>query len=165
MEMSECGLGRSIEIHEDRVLAEVSRKELLVRQLHFLASEDDETDVPESRPRAKRLGEGAKDGRGRMVDADLLLFEETPKGGDTSFANVEGAEGGAIARLRDGDVIRLDAEAGRLDVLVPASEWEARDIVTADLAAHHEGCGRELFSPFRAAVSGAETGATIFALV
>ena len=38
----------------------------------------------------------------------------------------EAANGGAIAKIRDGDIIRLDAPAGRLDVLVDAAEWAAR---------------------------------------
>ena len=35
-------------------------------------------------------------------------------------------EGGAIGKIRDGDLIRLDAVAGRLDVLVERYEWNAR---------------------------------------
>ena len=75
----------------------------------------------------------------------------------------EAAEGGAIARLRDGDIVRLDAPAGRLDVLVEPHEFMARPLAEADLASYHEGIGRELFAPFRAAVVPADAGATIFA--
>ncbi|GMG85637.1 phosphogluconate dehydratase [Paralimibaculum aggregatum] len=73
----------------------------------------------------------------------------------------EAADGGALARLRDGDVLRLDAGAGRLEVLLDAAELAARTPATADLAASHEGIGRELFGAFRAAVSSAETGAAV----
>jgi len=71
----------------------------------------------------------------------------------------EATDGGGIAKLRDGDVVRLDAPAGRREALVAADEWAARRPVTADLAAYHSGLGRELFAQFRAAVGGAETGA------
>ncbi|MEO0762495.1 MAG: dihydroxy-acid dehydratase, partial [Pseudomonadota bacterium] len=73
----------------------------------------------------------------------------------------EAAEGGAIARLEDGDVVRLDAEAGTLEVLVDAAEFAARAPAEVDLAPSHEGIGRELFAAFRARVGAAETGAAI----
>ena len=77
--------------------------------------------------------------------------------------------GGPLGRVRDGDLIRLDAEAGVLEALVPAAEWEARplteeDIARADLESHHIGTGRELFAMFRATVSAAEEGAATFGL-
>jgi len=76
----------------------------------------------------------------------------------------EAEAGGAIAKIRDGDMIRLDAPAGRLEVLVDAAEWAARSHATLDLKAAHFGIGRELFSAFRATVGRAEQGASIFAL-
>ena len=42
----------------------------------------------------------------------------------------EALAGGPLAKLRDGDVVRLDAPAGRLDVLVPEAEWAARPLAT-----------------------------------
>jgi len=72
----------------------------------------------------------------------------------------EAAEGGPIAKLRDGDVIRVDAVAGSITVLAPG--WAAREPATADLGHYHAGVGRELFAPFRAAVCAADRGATIF---
>ncbi|UTD26099.1 phosphogluconate dehydratase [Bradyrhizobium sp. WD16] len=74
----------------------------------------------------------------------------------------EAAEGGAIAKIRDGDQVRVDAVTGRLEVVVPAAEWAARPAAKADLSAHHAGVGRDLFAPFRAAVGPADQGATIF---
>ncbi len=74
----------------------------------------------------------------------------------------EAAEGGDIAKVRDGDPMRIDANTGRLDVLVPAEEWDAREPAFCDMEDSHWGCGRELFAPFRAAVGRADTGATIF---
>jgi len=70
--------------------------------------------------------------------------------------------GGPIARLRDGDRVRLDTIAGTLAVLVDEAEWNARAPATADLAAHHSGLGRELFARFRDVVGPADGGASIF---
>ena len=74
----------------------------------------------------------------------------------------EAAEGGSIAKIREGDIIRLDAPSGRLEVKVDPAEWQARDPVSVDLSASEVGVGRELFGPFRANVGRAEVGATIF---
>ena len=74
----------------------------------------------------------------------------------------EATAGGPIARLREGDLVRIDAPAGRMEALVAAAEWAARVPEEADLTGSHEGVGRELFAPFRAAVSTADRGATIF---
>jgi phosphogluconate dehydratase len=70
--------------------------------------------------------------------------------------------GGPLARVRDGDLIRLDATAGTLDVLMPEHEWAARDAAArtdegAERSAH--GLGRELFAGLRRNVRGAEEGA------
>jgi phosphogluconate dehydratase len=75
----------------------------------------------------------------------------------------EALHGGGLARLRDGDIIRVDAPAGRLDVLVDDAEWAARPTAEADLGAYQHGVGRELFAPFRAVVGGADAGASVFA--
>jgi len=76
----------------------------------------------------------------------------------------EAAEGGPIALLRDGDVVRVDAVAGRLDVLVDPAEWAERTPAATDLAPRRVGVGRELFGSFRANVARADAGATIFAV-
>jgi phosphogluconate dehydratase len=72
--------------------------------------------------------------------------------------------GGPLGRVRSGDVIRLDAEAGILEALVSEAEWAAREVETADLSSNQFGMGRELFSVFRASVSAAEEGGTSFGL-
>ena len=76
----------------------------------------------------------------------------------------EAAHGGAIGKILDGDIVRVDAVNGHLTVLVDAATWAARAQAEADLSASHMGVGRELFAPFRAAVGPAETGASIFAV-
>ncbi|MGC9370322.1 MAG: phosphogluconate dehydratase [Paracoccaceae bacterium] len=70
----------------------------------------------------------------------------------------EAAEGGPLAKLRDGDIVRLDAPAGRLEVL--AGDFDTRAPVTPDLSASDHGLGRELFTLFRQAVGPATTGAS-----
>ncbi len=76
----------------------------------------------------------------------------------------EAANGGAIAKIRDGDLIRLDAVGGRLEVLVDEAEWAARANEQYDLSASHTGIGRDLFTAFRANVCRADQGASIFAM-
>lgn len=73
----------------------------------------------------------------------------------------EAVDGGPLARVRDGDVIRLDAAKGTLEVKVDTAEWEARENVARpdDMGI---GCGRELFAFMRAAFSPAEQGASVF---
>ena len=64
---------------------------------------------------------------------------------------------GPIARLRDGDIIRLDAEAGTLDAKVDGL-MERPPVVTVQNS--HDGVGRELFGGFRAQVGPAHEGAS-----
>jgi phosphogluconate dehydratase len=74
----------------------------------------------------------------------------------------EAAAGGALAKVRDGDVIRLDATVGTLQVLVSAAEWDARITETmpeALRAANGVGMGRELFASMRRNALAAEEGA------
>lgn len=71
----------------------------------------------------------------------------------------EALHGGAIGLLRDGDLLRVDAQSGRLDCL---TDLTGRTQAEIDLSLEQEGWGRELFSVMRRAVSSAECGATIF---
>ncbi len=73
----------------------------------------------------------------------------------------EAAEGGPLAKLRDGDVVRVDGESGALDVVSPA-DWRERAPAQLDLAANARGLGRELFTLFRANACSAEHGGTAF---
>lgn len=75
----------------------------------------------------------------------------------------EAAAGGALARVEDGDVVVLDAEAGTLDVLVEAAELAARPVRdSAPDEASWQGTGRELFTALRRAVGPADQGASVF---
>ncbi len=74
----------------------------------------------------------------------------------------EAAAGGPLARLRDGDRVRLDADAGMLQALVDPQEWAARElaIMPPELTlANGRGLGRELFAGMRRNVTTAEEGA------
>ncbi|MGR6431990.1 phosphogluconate dehydratase [Rhizobium sp. PAMB 3174] len=73
----------------------------------------------------------------------------------------EAAEGGPIAKIKDGDMIRIDAINGTVEVLVDKAEFDARQPVIADLSENEYGMGRELFAPFRLAAGTADTGASV----
>ena len=68
----------------------------------------------------------------------------------------EAARGGAIAKLQDGDMVRLCANTGTLSVLVDADIWAAR--AAAPTPAQHVGTGRELFALMQAGADEAEKG-------
>ena len=74
----------------------------------------------------------------------------------------EALAGGALAKVRDGDVLRLDGVAGTLEAKVDAAEWAARTPATIGAAAAEDnahGLGRELFAGLRRNVVSAEEGA------
>ena len=76
----------------------------------------------------------------------------------------EAAEGGPIARLRDGDIVRVDAPAGRIEVRLDPAEWAARAPARRDphaLEAAGFGVGRELFTRLRAGAAPADRGGSI----
>ncbi|MCE2889507.1 MAG: phosphogluconate dehydratase [Hyphomonadaceae bacterium] len=74
----------------------------------------------------------------------------------------ESKSGGLIGKIRDGDLVRVDAEAGTLNALVPDEIWQAREVDTSVVDGVTRGFGREMFSMFRALVSHAEQGAMPF---
>ena len=74
----------------------------------------------------------------------------------------EAAAGGPLAKVQDGDLIRLDGVAGTLQVLVSEAEWGARPLaqMPAELrVANGVGMGRELFANMRRNALKAEEGA------
>jgi phosphogluconate dehydratase len=74
----------------------------------------------------------------------------------------EAAVGGPLARLRDGDLIRLDARVGTLQVLLSEAEWAARAVLAMPdtlRQANGTGMGRELFANMRRNALTAEAGA------
>ncbi|GAB3489377.1 phosphogluconate dehydratase [Marinomonas epiphytica] len=71
----------------------------------------------------------------------------------------EALDGGLIAKIQDGDLLRLDANEGTLSLLLSEQELEGREAASQNLTNSHQGMGRELFSAQRMFVSGAEQGA------
>jgi phosphogluconate dehydratase len=74
----------------------------------------------------------------------------------------EASVGGPLGKVRDGDLIRLDARAGTLEALVPPDEWAAREATPLSQAQAEDnahGLGRELFGGMRRTVRSAEEGA------
>jgi phosphogluconate dehydratase len=76
----------------------------------------------------------------------------------------EALSGGLIGKVRDGDMMRLDAETGDLTISVDADELAAREAKPVDLNDSHWSSGRELFGGMRTLVTGAEEGAMSFQL-
>ena len=68
----------------------------------------------------------------------------------------EAKTGGPLAKLRDGDIVRVCADTGELAALVDAAEWSARENAPAPEAAM--GVGRELFALMRLHSDEAERG-------
>lgn len=71
---------------------------------------------------------------------------------------------GPLAKVRTGDIILLDAEAGILTVKLEESIWQQREVEAVDLTKHRYGMGRELFATFRQNATGAEEGAVSLGL-
>ncbi len=74
----------------------------------------------------------------------------------------EALDGGLIAKIKEGDLLKLDCHKGELNLMVSAEELQSRKVVPPDLSAHHVGMGRELFSMMRGNVSRADEGASVF---
>jgi len=74
----------------------------------------------------------------------------------------EALDGGVIGRIREGDIIRLDGEAGTLEVLTTAEDLASRPLVVPDLSGNEFGMGRELFTGFRQIALRADEGASSF---
>ncbi|HGO6125027.1 phosphogluconate dehydratase [Burkholderia cepacia] len=70
---------------------------------------------------------------------------------------------GPLGKVKTGDTLVIDAEAGVLDIEVDAAEWQARPVAQPLHQAENEvGFGRELFGVFRSAAAPAEQGASVF---
>lgn len=74
----------------------------------------------------------------------------------------EAVDHGPLAKLRNGDVVRLDADRGELQALVDTHEFAARPYSDPNLERYHFGMGRELFAGFRHLAARAENGAGVF---
>ncbi len=74
----------------------------------------------------------------------------------------EAIDGGPISKIRDGDMLRVDANAGTLTFLGDAAEFLSRTPAVEDMRPSHFGMGRELFAGFRSLVGAADAGASVF---
>ena len=72
----------------------------------------------------------------------------------------EALDAGPLARLRDGDVVELNANTGELTAHVDEASWQARNITQHEHA--NDTLGRNLFTSFRATVEASERGASTF---
>ena len=114
--------------------------------------------MPELHSLAPLLGMLQNQGRRVALVTDGRLSGASGKIPAAIHLTPEAARGGAIAKLREGDIVRLDGEAGTLEALVDAAEWEARE--PAPNTSHCAwDVGRNLFAFNRAMVSPADQGA------
>jgi phosphogluconate dehydratase len=74
----------------------------------------------------------------------------------------EALDGGAIGKIRTGDIVRLDAVNGTLDVLISDALLDERIEQRPDLSANEHGMGRELFRAFRNIAGRADEGDSVF---
>ncbi|HHU4125982.1 TPA: phosphogluconate dehydratase [Klebsiella michiganensis] len=72
----------------------------------------------------------------------------------------EAYDGSLLAKVRDGDIIRVNGQTGELTLLVDDAELAARQAHIPDLSGSRVGTGREMFGALREKLSGAEQGAT-----
>src|SRR3954453_12773983 len=100
-------------------------------------------------PRVALVTDGRMSGASGKIPAAIHL---TP----------EAAVGGRLAKVRDGDLLTLDADTGILEVHVSEAELDERETVGSPDENAWVGTGRELFGSFRASVGPADQGASVF---
>ena len=114
--------------------------------------------MPEMHSLMPLLGMMQNQGRHVALVTDGRLSGASGKIAAAIHVTPEAAAGGPLARLREGDMIRIDGEAGVLEVLVDAAEFAARR-PDADSTPPAQDIGRNLFAFNRAMASPADQGA------
>ncbi|ADV27137.1 6-phosphogluconate dehydratase [Pseudoxanthomonas suwonensis 11-1] len=114
--------------------------------------------MPELHSLAPLLGMLQNQGRKVALVTDGRLSGASGKIPAAIHVTPEAARGGPIGKVRDGDIVRLDSEAGVLEVLVDADEWNAREVAANTTRPAHD-LGRNLFAFNRANVGPADQGA------
>jgi len=114
--------------------------------------------MPELHSLAPLLGLLQNQGRRVALVTDGRLSGASGKIPAAIHLTPEAARGGPLAKLREGDLVRLDAEAGVLEALVPAEEWNARELAPNTSPAALD-IGRNLFAVSRDVVTPADQGA------
>jgi phosphogluconate dehydratase len=118
--------------------------------------------MPELHSLSPVLGALQDDGRKVALVTDGRMSGASGKVPSAIHVGPEAARGGPLARVRDGDVIRVDCASGMLDIHVDAAEFAARDPVPFRPNESHVGLGREMFAAFRQGAAQTETGASLF---
>ena len=118
--------------------------------------------MPELHSLAPLLGLLQNQGRRVALVTDGRLSGASGKIPAAIHMTPEAARGGPLAKLREGDIIRLDGEAGTLEVLVDAAEWAARTHAPNTAPAAND-LGRNLFAVNRLVVGPADQGAVSIA--
>jgi phosphogluconate dehydratase len=114
--------------------------------------------MPELHSLAPLLGLLQNQGRRVALVTDGRLSGASGKFPAAIHMTPEASRGGPLARVREGDIIRMDGEAGTLDVLVDPAEWAARTLAPNTAPAAHD-LGRNLFAMNRRLVGPADQGA------
>jgi phosphogluconate dehydratase len=114
--------------------------------------------MPEMHSLMPLLGMLQNQGRAVALVTDGRLSGASGKVPSAIHVTPEAAVGGAIARVRDGDLIVLDCEGGTLDVRVAEAEWQSRS-PAANTAPAGQDLGRALFARSRECVGPADEGA------
>jgi len=114
--------------------------------------------MPELHSLAPVLGMLQNQGRRVALVTDGRLSGASGKFPAALHVTPEAAHGGPIGKVREGDLVRLDGEAGTLEILVDAAEWEARECA-ANTTPPGFDLGRNLFAINREVVTAADLGA------
>jgi phosphogluconate dehydratase len=114
--------------------------------------------MPEMHSLTPLLGMLQNQGRRVALVTDGRLSGASGKIPSAIHVTPEAAAGGALAKLRQGDIIRLDGDAGLLEVLVASDEWAARS-ADRDSTPPANDLGRNLFAINRRVVTPADQGA------
>jgi len=114
--------------------------------------------MPELHSLAPLLGLLQNQGRRVALVTDGRLSGASGKFPAAIHMTPEASRGGPLARVREGDIIRLDGEAGTLELLVDAAEFAAREPAPNTAPAGHD-LGRNLFAMSRRLVGPADQGA------
>jgi len=114
--------------------------------------------MPELHSLTPLLGMLQNQGRRVALVTDGRLSGASGKVLSAIHVTPEAASGGPLARLREGDMLRLDGEAGTLEVLLDAAEFDARPLAK-DSTPPAQDLGRNLFAFNRANALPADQGA------
>ena len=114
--------------------------------------------MPEMHSLTPLLGMLQNQGRRVALVTDGRLSGASGKILSAIHVTPEAARGGPLAKLREGDVIHLDAEVGLLEVRISAEQWRARSNDVDSTPPAHD-LGRNLFAINRAVATPADQGA------